>query len=165
MIDTLVDKAYDLISSVVARADKDRDDRRNSVRQLQAACDTRAVFTAVHAQLDLNAMFSALVATRRKLQEIKSQFNDSTDQQHVADIIGCLDTIERKRSKIDTDWDATSKAINTSKVQIILTVRKLSDTVGLPYALPRSLTQELFFEVVDATKPASRESGNLANEI
>jgi hypothetical protein len=75
------------------------------------------VFTAVHAQLSIEAMFAALVATRRKLQELKSGFTDEGQQQRVANIIGELDLIERERTQLDADWNAGSTRINAGKTR------------------------------------------------
>jgi hypothetical protein len=157
MFDKLVEKALDLLFGRVAEAKKAKDEQRALVQQVQAACDTRAVFTALHAQLDLEAMFAALIATRRKLQELKSKFTDAGQQQRVADIIGELDGIERERKDLDQNWDAGSRHINAAKTRIIESVKQLSEAANLPYALPPKLTQELFWEVEQAVAQASRE--------
>ncbi|MGO9019421.1 MAG: hypothetical protein ACLQVJ_13840 [Syntrophobacteraceae bacterium] len=157
MFDNLVGKAFDLLFARVSEVRKAKDEQRTLVQQVQAACDTRAVFTAVHAQLDLEAIFAALVATRRKLQELKSRFTDPAQQQRVADIIGELDSIERERKNLPQNWDAGQQRINAGKTRIIQSVKLLSEAANLPYALPPKLTQELFWEVEQAVAQASRE--------
>ena len=157
ILEKLVDKAFDLLFGRVAEAKKSKNEQRALVQQVQAACDTRAVFTAVHAQLDLESMFAALSATRKQLQQLKSKFTDAGQQQSVADIIGELDGIERERKELEQNWQTGSQRINASKTKIIQLVKQLSETAQLPYALPLKLTQELFGEVEQAVAQASRE--------
>ena len=157
MFDKLVEKALDLLLGRVAEARKAKDEQRALVQQVQAACDTRALFTALHAQLDVESMFAALVATRRKLQELKSRFTDAGQQQRVAEIIGELDGIERERKNLQQNWEAGSQRINAGKTRIIESVKLLSEAANLPYTLPSKLTQELFGEVEQAVAQARRE--------
>ena len=155
MFDMLVGKAIDLLAGRITESRKEMDVQRVLVQEVQIACDTRAVYTALHAQLDIESMFAALIATRRKLQEIKAKFTDAGQQQRVANIIGELDTIERNRLTLKSDWENGSRAINLGKTRIIGLVKELSETAGLPYCLPANLTQELFWEVEQAMAPAT----------
>jgi hypothetical protein len=155
MFDTLVGKAMDLLAGRINESRKEKDEQHVLVQEVQIACDTRAVYTAMHAQLDIESMFAALIATRRKLQGIKAKISDAAQQQRVANIIGELDIIERKKLTLTSDWENGSHAINLGKTRIIGLVRDLSDAAGLPYCLPANLTQELFWEVEQAMAPAT----------
>jgi hypothetical protein len=143
----LVEKAFDLLVGRISDAKKAKDERRGLVQQVQMSCDTRAVYTKMHAQFDKESMFAALVATRRKLQGLKSKFTDKTQQQIVANIIGELDAIERWKDNIYDTWPAGREPIDRSKVNIIKLVMELSETVGLPFTLPSNLTSEVFWNV------------------
>lgn len=157
MYDILIDKAFDLILGRVSHAEKAKEEQQALVQQVQEACDTRAVFTAMHAQLNEEVMFAALVATRRQLQKLKSRFTDAEQQQHVANIIGELDSIERERNDLHNNWIDGSQRINVAKKRIIRLIEELSEAVQLPYVLPSKLTQELFQEVENAVAQASRD--------
>lgn len=58
---------FDLLFGRISNMKKEKDECRALVQKVQMVFDTRALYTRMHAQLDLDSMFAALSATRRKL--------------------------------------------------------------------------------------------------
>ena len=110
-----------------------------------SACNTRAVYTRTHAQLDHKAMFQSLTKSRLTLQDAASRIESKNDQQLVVNIVGQIDFIERNKKDFDK--------IDQAKLKIIALLKKLSDSAGVPYVLPQSITEELFFSLEEADQP------------
>ncbi len=115
------------------------------IREVLSACNTRAIFTRTHAQLNHKAMFESLSASRTILQIKQSQIESKKDQQFVANIIGQFDFIERNKKDFDK--------INQAKLSIILSLQNLSVSAGVPFVLPKSPTEEIFFSLEEANQP------------
>ena len=124
------------------------------IREVLAACYRRAIFTRSHAQLDHQAMFDSLANCRSTLQKIVVFVEPEELQRLVAGIIGELDFIERCEKKPFT-WEGmgTMGTIDGAKLRIIHALVELSKAVQVPFILPTSLTEELFWSKEDADKP------------
>ncbi len=146
------------VTSYLSRRTSDRErgiKRKESqealIREIIAACHTRAVYTRAHAQLDWNAMLRALAKCRSTLQSDLAKIDRQDQQQLVASVISDLDSIERHPDDFDQ--------INILKRRIIWAVKKLADSANLKYTLPASTTEEVFFSIEDAMAiPAGDES-------
>jgi hypothetical protein len=120
---------------------------KDLIQKVLGACNTRAIFTRTHAQLNHKAMFESLSSSRVALQIIQPQFESKQDQQIIADVIGQLDFIERNEKDFDK--------INQAKLSIIASLQNLSVSAGIPFVLPQSPTEEVFFSLEDANRPPS----------
>ncbi len=126
------------------KIDKNETDK-DLIREVLSACNTRAIFTRTHAQLNHKAMFESLSTSRTALQIKQSKIESKKDQQLVANIIVQLDFIERNKKDFDK--------INQAKLSIILSLQNLSVSAGVPFVLPRSPTEEIFFSLEEANQP------------
>ena len=131
-----------------AKRDRDiqyEDASKGLIQDVLRICHRRAVYTRTHAQLDHKAMFSSLNSCRIELQKIVPRIENPKAQELAVNIIGQLDTIERSQEDFNT--------IDQAKLSIIDSLLKLSKTANLPFALPKGLTEEVFFSIEDANKP------------
>lgn len=80
---------------------------QEAIRKVLAACYRRAVFTQFHAQMNHAAMFNSLAECRATLQKEIVFVEPEHLQRLVANIIGELDFIERRREPIlkMSSWD------------------------------------------------------------
>jgi len=156
---------------VVDRLNRRREENKEERERVQAArvqiqnvfsaCNRRALFTRTHAQLDHDAMFSSLDACRAKLQEIEPNIEAEDHQQIVSEIISQLDSIARLQKEVAAGqvqlYDAYDP-INQVKLNIIGLLKKLSKRSGVPYNLPPSPTEEVFFTLEDANEPPNSQT-------
>jgi TIR domain len=124
------------------------------IREVLAACYRRAVFTRFHAQLDAQAMLDSLAECRSTLQRIVVFVEPEELQRLVAGIIGELDLIERIGKEPFT-WNGlgTMGTIDGAKLRIINALVELSKAAKIPFVLPTSMTEEVFWSKEDADKP------------
>src|SRR5579859_1847598 len=122
-------------------------DDRKIIQDILSACYRRAVFTRYHAQLNQEAMFESLSDCRVQLQKLIAYLQDEKNQTLVSGIIGELDYIERINAAGFT-WQGsgTLGSIDGAKLRIIKCLTELASYAGLPFAMPKSLTEELFFD-------------------
>jgi hypothetical protein len=114
----------------------------DKIREVLALCYRRAVFTRFHAQLSAEAMFASLAECRSNLQRLVVFIEPENLQKMVATIISELDYIERNRTRVEN--------INAAKVHIIGLLLQLSRAAAIPFALPPSVTEEVFFTQAEA---------------
>lgn len=123
---------------------------KDLIREILSACNTRAMSTRTHAQLNHKAMFESLAESRVALQVKMSKIESIKDQQLVADIIGQLDFIERNKKDFGK--------IDQAKLSIIVSLQNLSVSAGVAFVLPKSPTEEVFLSLEEANQPP-RDSG------
>ena len=127
-----------------------------TIRQVISICYRRAVFTRFHAQLDPEAMFASLAECRVALQPLVTYVEPEDNQQLVAKIIADLDSLERihRQHFGSYHYDEVTKAeINSVKLRIIHALSELAKSVSIPFDLPKSLTEETFFDKRAADAP------------
>jgi hypothetical protein len=124
---------------------------KDRIRDVLAACYRRAVFARLHAQLSWDAMFESLAQCRASLQKMVVYVEPADLQRLVASVIGELDFIERRRIQLGNSIsDPIEAEIDGAKLRIISSLLKLKDAAGVPFELPTSLTEEMFFRREEA---------------
>lgn len=116
-----------------------------TARDVLSACYRRAVFTRFHAQLAPDAMFSSLAQCRQTLQRLVAYVEPFENQALVAGTISELDLIERVGAEPFT-WNhsGTAATIDGAKLRIISALATLAKRSNISFAMPPSLTEELF---------------------
>ncbi len=129
-------------------------DDKKLIQDVLSACYRRAVFTRYHAQLNHEAMFESLADCRVQLQKLIAYLEDDKNQSLVSGIIGELDYIERvNNAKFTWDGSGTMGSIDGAKLRIIKSLYELSNYSNLNFVMPKSLTEEVFWNKKDAYDP------------
>ena len=123
---------------------------KDDIRKILSLCNRRAIFTRFHAQISPEAMFESLDDCRLSLQKMAGSIETEDLQQKVAEISSNLDLIERQKQRFETSFDEDRDLINDAKLKIIIVLTELSEQVDVPYTLPKSLKEGIFFSKDEA---------------
>src|SRR4051812_43725726 len=116
-------------------------------------CYRRALFTRMHAQINVDAMFSSIrecrIAIQKRIPEIRSE--------RLRDIsMGLLETVEQiERAKEQQGYNADE--VNKLKLGALHRFRELAKLTGGSYALPKEgrLGEGAYFKAEEADAPLS----------
>lgn len=141
--------------------DLSTEDQRATEEVLQA-CNRRALFTRMSAEINLEAMFDSIGHCIGLLQRLGPRFRNSELQHLTLEIIKELDTLERFRlivgsQKFSLDLSASLRAnIDFQKERVIRSIHRLRRSSGVAIQLPTELDHYHFFNIRDAEAPVER---------
>jgi len=121
------------------------------VEAVLSICYRRSIFTRFHAQLSHDAMFESMSDCRVALQKEIVFVRPAAAQQLVAGIIAELDLIERVRQDKFT-WHGlgTMGMVDGAKLRIMAALRSLAQIASIPFELPTSVIEDVFWTREDA---------------
>jgi hypothetical protein len=125
------------------------------VKEVLANCYRRALFTRMHAQIDINAMFSSIDRCRQCLQRNIPNIRGETLQTTAIELLAAVEQIQRRENPSQS-WDDT-RAINKLKLTALHLFRKLAATTDGRYPLPEpgNLAEAVYFTQQEADAPLS----------
>jgi Uncharacterized protein containing a TIR (Toll-Interleukin 1-resistance) domain len=135
-------------------------DRRYAKRILEA-CYTRAVFTRMDGEIDVNAMYHSIRVTIGKLQKIVPKIKDQSLQNDGLMIVNLLDQIDRTSLAHDPARNlwlsrAELESINELKREVVSILLHIRRSAVIAMQMLSELTSEYFFDVKAASAPPMR---------
>jgi hypothetical protein len=126
-----------------------------AIRKVLKACTRGAVMTPMHAQVHYEEMFKGIRECRVSLQQDKAEIRVENQQHIVGDNIEELRSIQAHEENFHENYEENSKEINRAKLSILRRIMELSNNAGVPYTLPRNLTEaeEMFSGAEGADEP------------
>jgi hypothetical protein len=136
------------------------------IRKVLKACNRKAVMTRMRMQLRYGAMFKGIQECRESVQQILPEIRVEDQQQIVADVREELMFIEAREANFYENISENFKEIDRAKRSIIRHLMELSNNAGVPYTLPRNVTEEWFKDAEGANAPSEgpeiRDTGRLS---
>jgi hypothetical protein len=120
-----------------------------AVATILADCHRRALFTRMHAQMNVEAMFSSIGKCRESLQAQIAKIQNKGLQEEAIELLAAVEGIERLKGQPNPD------KINKFKLAALHSFRKLSDATGINYPLPTGgrLAEGVYFTQAEADAP------------
>jgi hypothetical protein len=127
-----------------------------AVKAVLADCYRRALFTRMHAQMDVAAMFASIGQCREALQKRIPEIRRKNLQDTAVELLATVEQIERRNPIRGTDDFA---AINQFKLAALHSFRVLANATGGRYPLPETgkLAEAAYFTQQEADAPLSLE--------
>jgi hypothetical protein len=123
--------------------------RDKAVATILADCHRRALFTRMHAQMSIDAMFSSIGKCRGTLQTEIPKIQSEELQDEAMELLAAVEGIERLKAKPDPD------SINKYKLAALQSFRQIAKATGGRYPLPRKgrLAEAVYFTQLEADAP------------
>jgi hypothetical protein len=112
-------------------------------------CYKRALFTRMHAQINVDAMFASIEKCRETIQNQIPEIGDKALQSDATELLAAVEGIERLKNNPQSD------PINKLKLAALHFFRKLAIANGGSYPLPQSdkLGEAVYFDEKEAEAP------------
>ena len=126
-----------------------------AVRTILKECYRRSLFTRMHAQINVDAMFQSIAKCRESLQRHIPEIRRNDLQQTAVELLGTVEGIERYNPIRDPD---DVDAINRLKLSAVSAFRQLAAATGSTYVLPKgNLKEDVYFTEQEADGPPFEE--------
>jgi|HubBroStandDraft_6_1064221.scaffolds.fasta_scaffold1254874_2 hypothetical protein len=136
-----------------------------AVTEILNKCYRRALFTRMHAQQSLPAMYASIDQCREAVQIGIPSIRSKERRAIAIELLATLEAIGRYSTKPITDGDAAK--INDLKRAALGYFRKLAESMGTEYVLPEpgKLGETSYFTVDEAEKPPSPQELMRATDL
>lgn len=120
---------------------------KTTVGEILKNCYRRALFTRTHAQTSHDAMVASIAECRQFVQLKVPKIQSVELQQVASNLLATLDNIERFEENED------STQIDPQKLEALRLLSMLSNKTGIPYSVPKTLIEDVYFSKEEADQP------------
>jgi hypothetical protein len=133
-----------------------------AIKTILANCHRRALFTRMHAQLNIDAMFSSIDQCRECLQRSIPNVRGENLRKTAMELLAAVEQIQRCKPIRSSD---DILAINKLKLAALHSFRELAAAIDGRYALPErgKLAETVYFTEQEADAPLSVD--DLRNQL